>query len=338
MTPRHPTVLLTSTRAMVGAAEKAGVPARSVDTHLAAAGLSRERLEEPEARHRADRVLALWDGLRDAAGDPVLQLRAPTCLPFGAWGVVDYLADASRTVGDALERFARFFRLITDGATLSTGEDDAGPFLNMAGPDGAPVPPVYVDYVFAALVGRARMHMRSDQSLVGVELRRPAPEDPTPYEEFFRAPLRFGAAVDRLRLSPEEWAAPMDHADEVLARLMERHAGILADRLPEPAPEIVSNVRQAVLEGLPESPKANRVARDLFVSTRTLHRRLAAADVTFRQVVEEVRAELAKDYLSNDASLSQVAFLLGFSEQSSFNRAFRRWTGMAPGRWRRVAG
>ena len=119
---------------------------------------------------------------------------------------------------------------------------------------------------------------------------------------------------------------------------MEKHAAILAEGLPEPAPSIVADVRHAVLEGLPEPPKAPGVARTLFVSTRTLHRRLAAAGVTFRQVVEEVRAQLAMDYLSKGASLSQVAFLLGFSEQSSFNRAFRRWTGMTPGRWRSASG
>ena len=111
MSARHPTVLLTSTRAMVRAAEEADVSRATIDGLLEDAGLSRDRLAEPEARHDALAVLALWEALREAAGDPFLQLRAPTCLPFSAWSVVDYLADASPTVGDAIARFARYFRL-----------------------------------------------------------------------------------------------------------------------------------------------------------------------------------------------------------------------------------
>jgi AraC-like DNA-binding protein len=119
---------------------------------------------------------------------------------------------------------------------------------------------------------------------------------------------------------------------------MEEHARILAERLPGPAGGIVSEVRQVILEALPENPRAEEVAQDLNLSTRTLQRRLAGAGASFTEVSEGVRTELAKEYLSDrGVRISEVAFLLGFSEQSSFHRAFRRWTGVAPGRWRETA-
>lgn len=333
MSPRSPTVALISTRAMILAAEAAGV---AVDPLLSEAGLSRERLRESEARAGIDRVLALWDRLRAESGNPTLQLDAPTCLPFGAYGVVDYLVDASATVGEAMKRFARFFGLIADRVTLSVDEDAREPFLDMALHGGGGAPPVYVDYVFAAFVGRVRMHIRPGLALSQVELRQPTPERPAPYEAFFRAPVSFQADFDRIHFSRQEWDAPTEHGDDALVRLLEKHAAILAERLPDPQEEIVADVQNAILETLPAAPKADQVARSLFVSPRTLQRKLARAGVTFGQVAERVRAELAKEYLSGGVSISEVAFMLGFSEQSSFHRAFRRWTGVAPGRWRRV--
>jgi len=119
---------------------------------------------------------------------------------------------------------------------------------------------------------------------------------------------------------------------------MEEHARILAERLPGTEIGIVPMVRQAILEALPDNPRAEEVAQGLHVSTRTLQRKLAEGGASFTEVSEEVRAELAKEYLSDrDVRISEVAFLLGFSEQSSFHRAFRRWTGLAPGRWREQA-
>ena len=119
---------------------------------------------------------------------------------------------------------------------------------------------------------------------------------------------------------------------------MEEHARILSERLPGPRTGIVSDVRQVILEALPENPGADEVAQSLHVSTRTLQRRLAGAAASFSEVSDGVRSELAKEYLLDlDVRISEVAFLLGFSEQSSFNRAFRRWTGLAPGRWREKA-
>lgn len=337
MTRIEPTVLLTSTRAMVSAAESAGVSPRTVDRLLVEAGLSRERLHEPEAREGVVGVLALWDRLRSEAGDPTLQLRAPTCLPFGSYGVVDYLVDASRTVGQGFQRFAAYFRLISDGVVLTVEDDAAQPYLSLTGRDGRAVPSVYVDYVFAALIGRSRMHIRPEQVLARVEFTRARPDDPRPYETFFRAPVIFGADIDRLCLPRAEWDTPLEHGDDLLVELLDRHAAILANRLPSPRQGIVADVQQTILERLPTSPKAEEVAKELHVSTRTLQRKLTRAGVTFAQVVENVRAELAKDYLSGDTPISEVAFLLGFSEQSSFHRAFRRWTGMAPGRWRSAA-
>lgn len=202
--------------------------------------------------------------------------------------------------------------------------------------DGASVPPVYVDYVFAALVGRIRMQIRPGLQVQRVELRQPEPPTRARYVETFRAPVRFGAASDRLCFSDAEWASPMDSADPALARLLEEHARLLAQRLPQAPAGFTAEVQKTIATVMPEGGSAEDVARALNVSLRTLQRKLAPNGTTFREVSESVRERLAEAYLSDPrVSIAEVAFMLGFSDQTSFTRAFRRWTGEAPGRWRR---
>ena len=95
---------------------------------------------------------------------------------------------------------------------------------------------------------------------------------------------------------------------------------------------MVSRVKTAIIEHLPSgAPSAETVAKDLYMSARTLHRRLSDLKTSFSDMLEAVRRELAEHYITDPTrSLSEISFLLGFSEQSAFPRAFRRWTGRPP--------
>ena len=333
MSKAPPTIAVTSTLAMVRTAEARGVATADV---LERAGVAREVVEDPDGRLPAPTVLGIWNQLRERTADPTLQLVAPTTLPWGAYRVIEYLIAASATVGDGVHRFARFFRLIADSIAL-TVEEDAGEYrLCAATVDEGAVPPVYVDYLFSALVNRIRMRIKPGLAVLRVELRRPAPPDAKPYIDAFRAPVLFGQASDRLCFSAAEWVSPMDTADAALARLLDEHAKSLARRIPSASNGFMVEVQRAITSGLPERGSVEEVARKLHVSVRTLQRKLVEAGTTFREVSDTVRGQLAEEYLTDPkASIAEVAFLLGFSDQSSFNRTFRRWTGETPGRWRR---
>jgi AraC-like DNA-binding protein len=127
----------------------------------------------------------------------------------------------------------------------------------------------------------------------------------------------------------------MQSADEPLAVLLEEHARILTRRSAPVVSDFRSEVERAMASA-PEHASAEHVARALHVSVRTLQRRLVVAGTTFREVADRVRGELAQEHLVDPrTSITEVAYLLGFSDETSFNRAFRRWTGESPGRWRR---
>ena len=333
MAIKPPTIAVTSTLAMVRAAGARGVETADV---LEGAGVNRAYLEDPDARLPGPTVLAIWNALRERTADPTLQLVAPAALPWGAYRIIDYLTAASTTVGDGVGRFARFFGLIADAVSLGVEGDGNEHHLCLRRADGGAVPPVYVDYVFAALVSRVRMRIKPDLEVLRVELQQARLPDPTPYERLFRAPVHFGAAADRLTFSSEEWDAPTVTGDTALAQLLEEHARVLARRVPGGSAGFEADVRRAISSGLPEGGSVEHVARGLHVSVRTLQRKLVAAGTTFKEVSDTVRGRLAEEYLADPSvSIAEVAFLLGFSDQSSFNRAFGRWTGVSPGKWRR---
>jgi AraC-like DNA-binding protein len=333
MARNPPSIAATSTLAMVRAAEARGV--RTADV-LRKAGVTRELLETPDTRLPAPAVMAVWEVLRERTGDPTLQLFAPASLPFGAYRVIDYLVAASATVGEGVRRFARYFGIISETVSLNIEDRNGEHRLWLSAAGSREVPAVYVDYVFSALVTRIRMRIRPELRVRSVELRRVRPEDPGPYERVFGAPVHFGAAADCLCFCDEEWRAPTAMADEALARLLEDHARMIAPQRESPG--FRADVRKALTAALPDGGSAVAVARDLHMSVRTLQRKLVSEGTTFREVLETAQSQLAQAYLANPkVSIGEVATLLGFSDSSSFNRAFRRWTGHTPGRWRHSA-
>ncbi len=106
--------------------------------------------------------------------------------------------------------------------------------------------------------------------------------------------------------------------------------------MPRATAGFTADVRRAIVSTLAKGGTAQQVARALNLSVRSLQRKLDEHGITFRDLSETVRGQLAEGYLADPrVSISEVAVLLGFSEQSAFNRAFRRWTGETPGRWRK---
>lgn len=336
MAKSPPSIAATSTLAMVRTAQTRGV--RTEDL-LAQAGLTLELLENPDARLPGPTILGLWNALRQRCADPALQLAAPATLPFGAYRVIDYLVAAAATVGEGIGHFVRFFGLIADAVALGVDQDRDGYCLCLSMAKGGPVPPVYVDYVFAALVSRIRMRIKPDLQVRQVEFRQPEPPARAPYADLFRAPVSFGADADRLFFSAEEWHSPTAGADAALAQVLEEHARILSRQLLPAPSSFGAEVQQAIAAAPVAGGSAAQVARALHISVRTLQRKLVETGATFREVSDRVRGQLAEGYLTDpQVSIVEVAFLLGFSDQSSFNRAFRRWTGESPGRWRQRRG
>lgn len=197
----------------------------------------------------------------------------------------------------------------------------------------------YAEYTLAAVFLRTRIATGRNYPLIRVDFSHPRPPDTSEHERIFECPVRFGADACRLVIAREVWDTPrLDGGNPALFSVLDTHARMLLDRLPDPH-DILARLNEAVAGELHGgSPRLDTIARRLAMSPRTLQRRLRERGVIFNDVVDEIRFRRAKAYLSqSDVAGVEVAYLLGFAEQSSFNRAFKRWSGQTPSEYRRRA-
>lgn len=331
-----PGVLPVASRALVRACGRLGLAPEAL---LARAGLSAAALDDPEARIPAAAADALWQAAFHAADDPALALHAAEQTPFGAFRVLDYLAASGATVGDGLARVAAYFPLVDPRGALAV-EDGEGErvVITFTSTVGAPLPPPAQEYTLAILAGRIRHLLSPAWRPAEVRLAFARPADASEHGRVLGVAPRFDAGVASLALSRTDWERPTSSRDPGLFATLDEHARRLVERA-EPAP-LTERVRAAIAADLPgREPSLASVARRVALSTRSVQRRLAEAGTSFAQAVDAVRAERAQAFLrSRDVSLAEVSWLLGFSEQSAFTRAFRRWTGLSPTEWRRRDG
>lgn len=329
-------VLTVSSRALLDACDALRI---DTDALLAAAELTRAEVSDPDARIPVEKMTALWAEAYARAGDPDLALHAVEALPFGAYAVIDFLARTSGTIGTALERISRYFPLINTAVELpitSTGDEVRLDMLDRRGP--GKLPRAYAEYTLAAIVLRTRFAAGSDFPLVRVDFAYEPPSDHREHVRIFGCPVRFNAECTGIVIARAIWDAPLQRGDSGLAAVLERHAQMMMAQLPRVS-DAIERVRAAIHEQLKGGdPGLDNVARKLGTSRRSLQRRLADENLTYAQVLDDVRSTMARAYLGQrELSIAEVAYLLGFSEQSSFTRAFRRWTGASPAEFRRAS-
>jgi len=187
-------------------------------------------------------------------------------------------------------------------------------------------------------------HLRMCRSLIGrefsplrIELRRPRPLKVDDFERVLRAPLKFGATHNRLVFESGSMECALEGGNPELARHSDAIALQYLARIERD--NIQARVRDLLMERLDKSePSQEEVAEHLYMSARTLQRKLGDCGTTYKEILDETRHSLALAYLSApEHSVSDITHLLGFSCGSSFTRAFRRWTGKSPSNWRAAA-
>jgi AraC-like DNA-binding protein len=329
-------VMTVSSRAFLEYCEGRGIDTRAI---LAAAGVERALVDDPDGYLPREKVREIWGHAYKASGDPDLALHAAEALRFGAYRVIDYLAASAPTVGESIAHVSAYFPIINSAVRLPITERDGERAMGIICPeDPAHVTRPYAEYTFAAVFLRCREATKVRYPLTGVDFAFPAPASIAEHERVFECPVRFGAAANAMRVGRAAWDMPSGRADPHLLGVLADHARILREKVPS-EPDPVRDVRQAIVERLKEGDLSlERVAKQLAMSPRTLQRRLRDHGLSYADLLDSTRASAAKSYLSDrQISIAEVAYLLGFAEQSSFNHAFKRWTGQAPNEYRKRA-
>jgi len=175
--------------------------------------------------------------------------------------------------------------------------------------------------------------MTGKETLIPTRVRFnfPPPPDLSPCQALFQCPVEFDCAYTELHFPLAYFALPVTNGDPGLKNLLERQAAALLAVLPQQE-DFIQLLQQAIVKAIQNGePTLEQVARTLALSPRTLHRRLAEKQLVFKELLQQLRLQLARQYLQEQRlTLSEIALLLGYSEQSAFTRAFRQWTGKTP--------
>jgi AraC-like DNA-binding protein len=330
-------VSITLVRALVEEVVRAGA---DPDAYLAAAGFDRALLDEPSAR--VD--VAVYDRLDELAldltGDPALGLHMAERARLAAFHVVGHLSSHCKTARQALRALTRYRRLLSDAEppTLTEQGDTATVTWHFVR-GGERGDRLRAELGVTAIVKIAQAALGMTQPPRTVEFVHAAPPYAAEYHRVLGCPVRFGSDATRIHFDRTLLDVPQIHANGALFQLLEGQALRDLARLAAP-PAVSARVRAAILGSYDGTrPTMDVVARRLSVSERSLRRRLQSEGRTYAELVDEAMAELARQMLHDPANtLQAIADRLGFSEPSAFHRAFKRWTGLTPSRYRADAG
>jgi AraC-like DNA-binding protein len=296
----------------------------------------------PDARVPGGQVERLWRIAIERTDDPYVGLHMAEAYSPGALDILGYVVLSCRTVGDVLDRLARYARLLNDGMRIDVVREKSVAYCRctfvesmdnylLRSPDQA------TDTTWAGLARELRR--LGAKPLVAKEVsfrhRAPSAAGAHEYARVFEAPVRFGAPEDRFMVPIGHLAEPIRSANPSLLRAFEQHADAMLSGMEQQGTRShqVAEVLAGRLKGA--VPPLSEIARAMAMSDRNLQRALRNDGTSFQKVLDQVRRDLAISHLADPkTSAGQVGFLLGFSEPSAFHRAFRRWTGKAPSAYR----
>jgi AraC-like DNA-binding protein len=303
------------------------------------AGLTEAELDDPDARVPIRKVWRLWRAAAERAGDPWLPVRVAGSTPLRSYGLVGYTMSNSATVRRALERLARYSRIMTEAIRVRFVPTDAGAKVVIdAGMVDNDDPRSGPDTRHAFLLSAVRELTREEVVPLEVRLPYPRPDDADELGRLLRAPLVFDPPNAAVTFSREQLELPVRGADETLGGYLEQFSSRLLRDLPNPE-SFQDQVRRAMWSMLGDgSPALRTVAAKLAVSPRTLQRRLREEGTSYGELLDALRQEFAIRLLrERKLAVYEIAFLLGYAEPSTFHRAFRRWTGSSPQQYRKGA-
>lgn len=266
--------------------------------------------------------------------DPLLGLHLGQAIQPAHLGALGYVLLACENLGAALARIQRYHRLVNDINPIEPrviGEQLELRWGAARGRTGA----LYDESGITGIVQIGRDLCSQRLQVSALDFINPPPRDARPYERYFGCKVRFGQPVTRLVLPLHSLAAPLRQADPTLLRLMEQQVDTAMAQLPQ-AGDLGEMTRRVIAHLAPQGlPELDRVAQELRLSPRVFYRRLAAQGLNFRDLREVALRQVAEMHLRDERlTLAEVGTLLGYSEQSAFSRAFRRWAGMSPLAWR----
>lgn len=306
------------------------------DEVLALAGIDRSGYENTKQRipiEMMDRLICL---AYEKTGDPMFSLRCVDYLNPANYHALGMGLLCSSSLRDFCRRFERFFALVTTLDKLEFKElDDSARFSIAPLAELSEVHKNFDADTFAAIVLKfVRLIYKPDYCPLKVALTWTPPEQYwDQYRRYFGCDVEFSAPDAAIYLDKDELDVEFPASNVELARQNDQ---LVANLLAKGKLDLPSQVYAKLIELLPSGDcSRERVARSLHMSASSFHEKLKKAGTSYQQLLDETRRDLAEKYIEQeDLSLSEVAYLLGFTESTNFSRAFKRWAGVSPREYR----
>lgn len=274
--------------------------------------------------------------------DPLMGLHASQSESDAAFGVLGYLNQTCATLQEVFTAKTRYERLVSDmGSTTLRPE----PGVVLCCWDCNAHDPVFVRHATEFLLGQWMRHIHSlreqkEGLLLRVHFRHAPPGNAQllqEYESLFGCPVHFNQPESALVVPVAVMSQRLRNPNPSLQATLERHAHLLLSEREKAAPSLLSQIRSRLRVLLMEgNTSRDHLAEELGISSRHLHRQLQKAGSSYRELVDDIRIELAKTLLQDSAlTMDAVAHRLNFKEGPSFNRWFREMTQQTPGEYRR---
>jgi AraC-like DNA-binding protein len=315
----------------------AAAPRVDAPALLASAGLDADGPWDPKAMIPAETYYDLLERIAAQTDVTDLPVRVGASMMLDEYGALGLAFKAATSLGASYSRVERYARLWTSVVRYELRPDPAGTLFILHRPGERRLGMrLSNEATLASAVSIGRQVCPVSFTPLEVHIQHPAPLSVAAHEEWFGCPVRFGADLDALVISPQALAAPNILGDEGISRYLISHLDAELSEIADEA-TLVRQARDAIAQALSDGPpRMADIARDLGFSARSFHRRLSEHGMNFQTLTEETRRELAEGLLRDERhSLAEVAFLTGFAEQSSFTRAFKRWVGRTPATYRK---
>ena len=294
-------------------------------------------LFEPGARYPLTGISALWNKMGELIDDPCFGLKTADLWHPSHFGTIGYAMLASSTLRQALERLIRFHRVVSDASFGTLVEDKLNKSFSIVlnWDDEAPWSPGREDAAVTYILSSCRLNFNKPLNPKQVELTHNQHNCLIRYENLFNCRVELNRPAPILTLALSDVDKPLRSGDEYLAdfhdTIMEHYISKLSKN------RLIRSVQKMFASQLPDGTvTVETIAKELGMSTRKLQRDLKLEGTTYQQLLTRTRRELAERYVGEGFSdLTEVAFVLGFADLSTFSRSFKRWTGVSPSRYRK---
>lgn len=297
-----------------------------------ASSLTEHDLEDPDSRIHLRIVIRLWREIIERLDEPTLGLSVGRSITAIRLGLVGYAMQNSADLLEAVRCLARYYRILSEAVWFDITQDDARTTLTYSAHPMLTALRHPIEAPVAALVTVARE--LSNQPIVPIKVELPFPKHGSPqsFHSAFGVQPRFDSVATAIVFSNEQMKLPVAGSDPTLGGYLTKLAEITLQSMRSPEHDFAQQVRETLWAMLPQGkPDLWRTAKRMSISPRTLQRRLREEGSSFSSVLEDLRRGLSEELLADrKLAIAEVAFLLGYSEPSAFQRAFRRWHDTSP--------